>query len=181
MFNIVLYTGGTCGDLVSGVLDMNGVGINGNNCVVLEERSKLKKSHLFLTDNDRDNYIDYSSKLWSSIPSHDSRYHMTKNHEVIGIVCTTYNTARWAADRFKNIHRPAVWEEVCKSCNIDNVEQYAELILSFSNLIEPFIKYKIFLEDICKGNLLSELKKFTDIDRNSKILYDQWLKRNLVK
>ena len=115
---IVCYTGGTAGDIVSLIIDP---------AELSRDRQRLKKPHLFASDAEKDNFLDTAP--WASVPSHDFEYHQRRQHEILAIVCRTKPNALWAAERFKSMHRPHVWEEMTQHCGAADVETYAQMIL----------------------------------------------------
>ena len=80
--DIVLYMGGCCGDIITGLIDTKGVSITSDaRCAVLKERARLKRGFEFENDAERDTYIQASSLHWKSLPSHDTEYHIRKQHD----------------------------------------------------------------------------------------------------
>jgi hypothetical protein len=167
--------GGTCGDLVSAVIDNNDVSFNNNAISISAERSKLKKPHLFADDNEKDQYLLNAGRLYKSIPSHDADYHINRGHDFIGIVVNDKDIALWAAERFKRLHRPHVWDEMINKCGANSVEGYAEMMIHFSRMISMHTIKLIDLADIKQGNLIDKLSQYTDYDLNTS-LYSNWIK-----
>jgi len=173
--DIVLYMGGCCGDIVTGLIDSKGVSIKSNRCVILKERAKLKRSFVFDNDAEKDAYIANASRYWLSLPSHDADYHIQNKHSYLGIVCSDLKTSMWAATRFRKLHSDTVWERMSKACGAKTIEEYAQLIMDFSNMIKPSAYKIIELADIVEGNVLEKLKELTQLDDCATILYNQWL------
>lgn len=137
---IVCYTGGTCGDIVSQILDPAELTL---------ERQCLKKPHLFANNREKDQFLNTTQYL--SVPSHDFEYHRNRGHNVLGIVCRHMSDAVWAADRFKSLHRPQVWEEMTKFCGANSVEAYAQMIIDFGNMLADYATDVVYLDDIIGG------------------------------
>ena len=145
---IVCFTGGTAGDIISEILDPRDLTL---------ERQKLKKPHLFKTDLEKDLFLQTTE--YSSIPSHDFAYHRSRSHKLLGIVCRDMPTALWAANRFKQLHRPHVWKEMTAFCGADTVEAYAEMILDFGNMLASYTSNVLYLDNIIKGYAVENLKE----------------------
>lgn len=175
---IICYTGGTCGDLVAAVIDTTEVVISNSQMIIPNNRSQLKKPHMFDTDQQKDQYIDNMCMQYKSIPSHDLQYHSQRQHDFIGIVVETKSVAHWAACRFKNLHRPRVWQAVSQLCNIATVDDYAQMLLDFGQLLKTKTKKIIYLEDILDGQLLQNLR-LLNVEAND-ALYRQWLAQQNV-
>jgi hypothetical protein len=178
MKHIVVYMGGTCGDLVTALLDPFCIefGPHGN-VVISENRSRLKKPHLFDSDTDKDQYLNDTFDWCDSLPSHDLDYHVRQHHKFIGIVVNTAECANWAASRFQKLHRPEVWEEMVRACGATDVDGYAQMILDFSNMLALHTQDVLSLEDILAGNAITQLHKITNCPLTSSvhIFYQHWL------
>jgi hypothetical protein len=80
------------------------------------------------------------------------------------------NVAKWAANRFKELHRPHVWTEMTAVCGISTVEDYAQTMIDFSNLVIQHTDRIITLESIKDGTVLHN-----PILKNAgKNLYQNW-------
>lgn len=160
---IVCYTGGTAGDIISRIIDPDELSL---------DRQQLKKPHLFSSDKEKDQYIN--SSIWGSLPSHDFEYHRSRQHSILGIRCRDTQSALWAANRFKAQHRPHVWQEMSQSCGADTIEQYAQMIIDFGNMIANYTNNVLYLDRIIAGYAVADL-----IDLNVPItgedLYTEWL------
>lgn len=180
--NIVCYAGGTCGDLLCALIDPTDAVVDENKIILTKERSKLKKPHLFTNDNDKDAYIFNIAQKYQSIPSHNFDYHIARQHSIIGIVVTDLNIAKIAAARFKNLHRPEVWNNMQKSCGAQTVEEYAQILIDFSNLVALHCNNLVYLNSIIDGTVISELSRYgVDVSDSGKEIYDQWLTLDLFK
>jgi glycerol kinase len=170
--NIVCYTGGTCGDMISAILDPVGTRFR-HTAVMIEDsdRSRLKKPHLFQSDQEKDQYLIEIEKKYQSIPSHDLDYHVRKKHDFIGITVQDKATALWAAKRFKQLHRAHVWEEMTALSGVNSVEEYAQMMIDFSNLITQHTDRVVSLESIRAGTALDN----PILKTASKNLYRNWL------
>lgn len=176
----VVYMGGTCGDIVSSMLDWTGCEFDTTHSVMRlpQDRQGLKKPHLFVDDNARDEYVQSVTTKYLSLPSHDLEYHKRKQHKFIGIGVSDREVANWAAERFKRCHRPHVWQEVERAVGINNVEQYAQLMLDYSNAIKELTSNILQLEDILSGQAVLELARLApnhDVIANEN-KYQSWLK-----
>jgi hypothetical protein len=170
--------GGTCGDLVTALLDPFCIELGKKgNVVISDGRSLLKKPHLFPSDKDKDRYLEETFSWCNSLPSHDLDYHARQHHKFIGISVNTRNCAQWAAIRFQALHRPAVWEEMVRSCGATDVDGYAQMILDFSNMLAMHTQDVLSLEDILAGNAITRLSEIikNQINSEAHILYDNWL------
>lgn len=153
--NIVCYTGGACGDMISAILDPTGTRFN-NTAMIIDDvyRTRLKKPHLFQSDAEKDQYLIEIEKKYKSIPSHDLDYHVRKKHNFIGITVQDKTVALWAATRFKRLHGAHVWEEMNTVCGVDTVEGYAQIMIDFSDLIKQHTDRIVSLESILAGTAL---------------------------
>ena len=180
MIEIVCYMGGTCGDLIAALIDSKKVRFNIPFRTVLHDplRCKLKKPHLFADDVEKDQYIDNIETHYKSIPSHDIEYHHKRQHNFIGITVKDTETAMWAAERFKRAHQPHVWEEMKIACGADSVNDYAQMMIDFSNLTKQYTDRIITLESIRNGQVLDEMTNnlnINTVDQTIKNLYNNWL------
>ena len=121
------------------------------------------------------------SAIYRSLPSHDIDYHVRSGHTTIGITVHDTKIAKWAAQRFKSVHRPQVWQQVCKACGITTTRQYADLMLHYGNMLEKQLPNTIKLERIVAGNLKDDLESVLDkkLDQESVNVYRNWL--DLIK
>lgn len=174
----VVYMGGTCGDLVSAMLDLTGVSLDSTfrKMQMPLERQRLKKPYTFNNDQEKDQYLVDMSKKYSSVPSHDLDYHVQRSHWFVGIRVRNLNIARWAADRFRHAHRPEVWQTVKQGWQIDTVEQYAQLLMDYANLISQHTTHLLNLEDIVSGYGVSCLEHIIGckLGKNAVNCYRSW-------
>lgn len=174
--NIVCYAGGTCGDLLCALIDPNNAVVDRNRVVLTDERSQLKKPHLFDNDHDKDLYLVNMAQKYQSIPSHDFLYHKNRQHSIIGITIDKLDTAKKASMRFKNLHRPEVWVEMQQFCGAQTIDDYAQILMDFSISIALYATVVVKLENIINGSVLSDLDNqgILVID-NGKEIYRRWL------
>lgn len=172
MIDIVCYNGGACGDIITAMIDPRGSTIS-NKVWLFSDRSLLKKTHLFPNDDARDRYVTRMSHYWKSIPSHDLEYHVRKGHDFIGITVEDWDTALWAATRFKKLHRPQVWQEMVKRCGVQDVPGYAQMMRDFSSLIKTKTQRIIQLERIVSGHVAEDLVALTG--RTDEGVYRSWM------
>jgi hypothetical protein len=170
MIEIVCYTGGTCGDLIAGLIDSKGAYFRNNTVMFEQDRLRFKKPHTFASDEEKDQYLNEMSAKYKSIPSHDLQYHLRREHNFIGITVSDWNTALWAAKRFKELHRPHVWEEMTTASGADSLEKYAQLMIDFSNMIVQHTDRIITLESIQSGTALQN----PVLQLASKNFYKNW-------
>lgn len=174
---IICYTGGTCGDLISAIIDPSDAEFKRNAVWHNQERICLKKPHLFETDLEKDQYINTISKKYLSIPSHDLDYHVRLGHTFISIVTDKFNVAMWAARRFKTLHRPHVWEEMQHACGANTIEEYAQMLIDYSNMVRAHTDKVLDLERIYRGHAIEDLQNWltNPISKSSQNLYKNWL------
>jgi hypothetical protein len=163
---IVCFTGGTAGDIISRIIDSSELSA---------DRQRLKKPHLFSCDEEKDQYINNS--IWGSLPSHDFEYHRARQHGILGIRCRDTPTALWAASRFKAKHLPRVWKEMSQSCGATTIEQYAQMIIDFGNMIANYTDNVLYLDRIIAGHAVEDLKTL-GLPVPGAELYKEWLKSN---
>ena len=136
------------------------------------DRQRLKKPHLFSSIEEKDQYIN--SSIWGSLPSHDFEYHRTRQHSILGVCCRDTPSALWAANRFKELHRPHVWEEMSRACGANTIEQYAQMIIDFGNMIADYTDNVLYLDRILAGHAITDLIDL-NIPVTGKDLYTEWL------
>ena len=179
MIEIVCYMGGTCGDLVTALIDRTDVSFNINKRTIIHNpiRTRLKKSNLFDSDIEKNQYIQDIGILYNSIPSHDIEYHIRRKHSLIGITVDDYDVALWAALRFKNAHRSHVWQEMQQACGAKSVEDYAQMMIGYSQLIKLHTTRIVKLESIRHGCAVDDLEKILGItiDKGTRTVYYNWL------
>ena len=175
--DIVCYDGGTCGDLISAMLDPNGCVITNTAIKQDQQRQRLKKSHNFTSSEEKDQYLLSMIGVYESVPSHDLAYHIQRNHPFLSVVVENFDTACWAANRFKQLHRPYVWDEMQRFCGAQTVEDYAHIIINFSKLVALHTQNVVLLDSIIKGQAVEQLEHITKkpISSIGKNLYTQWL------
>lgn len=169
---IVCYAGGSCGDLITALIDSRGCELAQGRVRVCQERSQLKKPHQFADHDQKDIYLQQMTQCYHSLPSHDLDYHATRHHDFIGIVVSP-NTASWAAERFKRMHADHVWQEMMHHCGADSLDQYAQVLLDFSSVVVTKTSRIIDLNDIINGTVIDVLESLiagpVDVD-----LYRRW-------
>lgn len=169
--NIVCYTGGTCGDMISAILDPAGADFKNTTVMLVQDRTRLKKPHLFESDTEKDQYLIEAEKKYQSIPSHDLDYHIRRGHDFVGITVQDKTVALWAAERFKKLHRAHVWKEMTAACGADTVEGYAQMLIDFSKLVKQHTDCIVTLESIRAGTALDN----PILKTASKDFYLDWL------
>jgi len=177
MTTIVCYTGGTCGDIITAMIDNRDVAMQNGAVFLGVDRGRLKKPHSFNSTQDKDQYISQATLLYNSIPSHDLEYHVQKQHDFVGIVVDAPDTALWAAKRFKQLHRPHVWEEMQRNCGAVEIQDYAEILIHFSNLVKTKTTKLLQLERIIAGHAVHDLAHLVDTAIDAEI-YKTWMQQN---
>lgn len=175
---IVVYMGGSCGDFLTSLLDNTDTEIDYKlkRMFIPQERCGFKKPHLFQNDEEKIEYMEKTFLKYKSIPSHDSAWHIRQNHKFIGIKVSNPNTAKWAADRFKNLHRPHVWEEMKNITGTNTVEGYSELLLNYGSTIEKYASTIVDLDDILNGLILEKLPSMGySLSKGYKELFKQYI------
>ena len=170
MIDIVCYTGGSCGDLITALIDNKGAHFRNKAVMFEQDRLRFKKPHTFANDEEKDQYLDEMTNKYRSIPSHDMQYHIKREHNFIGITVQDLSVAKWAAKRFKELHRPHVWAEMTAVCGVNTVEDYAQTMIDFSNLVIQHTDRIITLESIQDGTVLQN----SMLKNSSKNLYQNW-------
>lgn len=174
MVEIICYTGGACGDLLTALIDSKDASLVNNSVLHSNTRSKLKKPHLFSSIKDKDTYLEEIGKSYFSIPSHDLNYHIEKKHNFIGITVENYDVAYWAALRFKNLHRKEVWESMSKFCGAITVADYAQILIDYSKMVIEHTNKTIKLEDII-SNLAVQKLSAMGFQKCDEKFYSNWL------
>ena len=172
---IVCFTGGTCGDLIYAMIDPRDVSIASKSVTPDMDRSRLKKPHLFSNDDEKDQYLDSMALRYNSIPSHDLDYHISRGHNFITITVQDFDHAIWAASRFKELHRPQVWQEMQDFCGAKSIEDYAQILIDYSNMVVNHTNQVISMESIRSGGAVEELSKYVVIPDSGKEIYQDWL------
>ena len=171
---IVCYAGGTCGDLISALIDSTDTEFEFGSISHVLVRQRLKKPHTFASNEEKDQYIIDISTKYLSIPSHDLDYHVLRDHKFIAITVQDFAVAMWAANRFRSMHRPHVWEEMQSKCGASTVEDYAQMLIHYANMVVNHTGNIVKLEDILAGQAINSLEKL-GIDNLDKNLYQHWL------
>jgi hypothetical protein len=174
---IVCYTGGACGDLVTAMIDHRNCQFTPFHTVKhADDRQRLKKPHLFSSDEEKDQYLIDIAQQYNSIPSHDLDYHVRRGHKFISIVVDDNKIAHWAANRFKALHRPHVWEEMSRACGAKTVDDYAQILIHYSNMVRNHTTKTISLESIKKKTAVDSLEQALgkSIDQKGKNVYINW-------
>lgn len=179
MIHIVCYAGGTCGDLVSAMIDSCDAEIRDTGAVFHAiERTRLKKPHLFESDLDKDQYLD-SVTGYHSISSHDTDYHINRRHRFITVGIQHIDTAVWAAQRFRDLHRPQVWQEMTARCGARTLEQYAQIMMDYSSMVANHTQDVVKLESIIRGSAVNEIQDIIgrSLQPESIEFYHCWLRK----
>lgn len=175
---IVCYTGGTCGDLISAMIDPCDTVLNtaAGTVALPAHRIKLKKPHMFGSALIKDQYLQ-TANTGTCISSHDLDYHVDRQHQFIGITVQDFNVALWAAQRFKKLHRPQVWTEMQQRCGAGTAEQYAQILIDYSNMVVDKTDKIVALESILSAHAATTIQNITGIPVSSAGIdfYQTWL------
>jgi hypothetical protein len=176
---IVCYTGGACGDLITALIDPRDTQVNQKSMQLSQLRQRLKKPHLFANKHEKDQYINLIRNHYLSIPSHDFEYHKQNNHDIIAIDVDTDDAALWASNRFKQLHRASVWQQMTTVCSANSVESYAQAMKDFSKMAALHARHSIKLTDIINGNAMTVLATWPGLVINSDAnnIYCKWLQQ----
>lgn len=168
--DIILYTPGTCGNMVTAVIDNNGYNFDGKHYECFNERKKLRNTFYqrTMTDEDRDNYIIEIAKKYKSLASHQYNYHIDRGHQYILVIPSTDEEIQWSIHRFNNIH-PHI------AMNVTNAPNYYN---NFINEAKQHTNKIITLTDIWSGNLLNRLKEYISTPLDEEVYY-QWLAKEI--
>ena len=169
--HIICYAGGTCGDLLSAMIDPTETDIVLGRLQLSADRTRLKKPHQFRDVQEKDQYIQEAGAKYQSLPSHDLEYHASRDHDFIGITVSDWHTAMWAAKRFQELHRPHVWEEMQRHCGAATVADYAQILIDFGNLVATHTDKLVSLESILDGSVIDSIRNWCDTDT---ALYQRW-------
>lgn len=179
---IVCYAGGTCGDLITGMIDCRDVTYRDSVLVHNDFRQRLKKPNTFANNEEKDKYVTEVLIHYNSIPSHDLNYHIERKHPFISITVNDFDTASWAANRFKQLHRPHVWKEMQQACGANTVKDYAQILIDYSNLVKMHTNQLITLESIIQGHAVEQIENILkqNLDNAEKDLYNNWLQKQNI-
>jgi hypothetical protein len=160
--HIVCYAGGTCGDLITALIDDRDCTLEQGRVRVGADRSRLKKPHEFFDAQQKDAYVVSMSDCYRSLPSHDLDYHVLRGHDFIGITVCQPDLAQWAAARFQRMHPAHVWQEMMRYCGAESLDQYAQVLLDFSTVVSQRTSKTIDLGEILDGTATYALEKLLD-------------------
>lgn len=178
---IVCYNGGACGDLITALIDSRDSEIDRGAVQLDSQRQLLKNPHLFHTDAEKDHYLSLVAQHYSSISSHDFEYHKKRRHDIVTVEVDTLEVAVWASTRFKQLHRPHVWNRMTAACGAQSIQEYAQAMMNFSKMAADYAQYRIKLSDIVGGNALLVMQSWPNIalDSSATETYGNWLKQVL--
>jgi hypothetical protein len=164
--------GGTCGDLVTAMIDSTDVTLTDGSIKFPSDRIRLKKPHTFASDNEKDLVVE--SSVYRSISSHDYDYHLRKGHKILSVGIDNTAAATWCAERFKNLHKPHVWKEMSLRCGANTIEEYAQMYMDFTNMVKTNPNATVIsINDILTGNLLTTFIELgIETDSNASALYN---------
>ena len=163
-----------CGDIVTAVIDSRDSRIANSIVRTTHYRSMMKRVESFSNDAERDIYITEVSAKYLSISSHNSGYHISRNHKVISVGVVDYEDAIWAAHRFRNSMPMHIWLQFVMMTNLSSIEQYAEWLLIFTKKISEYASIVIPISDIRNGKLIDTLQPLLETELDSSF-YAEWL------
>jgi hypothetical protein len=169
--HLICYAGGTCGDLLTAMVDPTAADVVTGRLQLPTDRMRLKKPHQFRDTQEKDQYIEEASTRYRSLPSHDLEYHISKNHDFVGITVSDRQIAMWAATRFQKLHRPHVWQEMQRQCGASSLDEYAKILIDFSTLVASHTSKLVTLESILDGSVIDTIGVWCDPDI---VLYQRW-------
>lgn len=164
--HFVVYPPGSCGNMVSAVIDSQGVIGGYRHVTFIPDKLRLLKQQDrdSMTDSDRDEYVKDIETKYLAVPSHSFEYHVKRKHDFIFLLPNSIETIQWSINRIKDI--------------LPDRNEY--LTLSFVNNIinccKPHSSKIILVEDIVQGKLIEKLQEFISTPLNEKFYYD-WLSR----
>ena len=167
--------GGTCGDLITAVIDPTNATITGPSMTMGKDRVKLKKPHLFNSIDEKDRYIQSMTAHYRSLPSHDTTYHIDRGHDFISVIVQDMPSAQWATTRFKTLHHPDIWQEMLSITGFKDENSYAECMIHYSELVMKHTDKCIELSSIVNGNMIGLLSKYVSTPLHTNI-YSTWLR-----
>lgn len=171
---LVVFAGGTCGDIVCELIDKGTMPIFED-----KYRSKLKHLDQFKDDAEKLKFMKEAENKFKSIPSHDLDFHIEHQHNFIGITATDSQDRLWASERFKRKNQPESWQVMTAISGADSIESYAEVIDQMTQRIQITKQPTIDLKDIRKGQLIERLNALNiQLISGAKDHYQQWLGRH---
>ena len=169
--HIILYQGGSGGDMLSAIIDNRDYYFDGNlfrlhnfDRIKLRNRKYVKG----MTDIDRDMYIQETT--YKSLASHQLNYHIDRKHRYIHIDCSDPMMAKWIINRFHKLYDGEDWYQ----------RTQPDSILNWAKRASEHAYLNIDLRDILNGKLIEILKPHVDTPLNS-VLYESWLAAILNK
>jgi hypothetical protein len=176
--NIILFTPGACGDIVTAVIDSTGAILPKYNpasiidyahevhYVLLDmARQKLKSECDLSKYNEYDLYINEMRDAgYLSLPSHSFKYHLDNKHQFILIDNSEDSVAEWVINRLNLLYGHLPSRIRLTESDIKYEIQRAS----------PHTDKIINLRDIIEGRLITKLKQWIDTPLNDD-LYQQWL------
>lgn len=182
MIDIVVFMGGSCGDLVTALIDDRTCEVDSQSGIVIMDESRrcLKKAKNFGDDIDKDIWLQEVTTRYRSVPSHDIDYHVKRQHRIIGITVRDSAVANWCAHRFCDCIRTQTWHNICATLSIKTVDEYATSMLHYTSMLENLTPFTISVEEILCGNALSKLSTISNngICQGSDDFYHRWLAKN---
>lgn len=176
---VVCYTGGTCGDLVTALIDPRDCEIHNGRVIHVPQRCELKKPHQFTDDMQKDQYLEQAFQSYQSISSHDLEYHVDRGHDFLTITVQDPKIALWAAERFQSLHRPQVWHEMVEHCGAKDVRGYAQILIDYSKMVANRAPHRVHLEHIVQGHAVTEIERILgmSVSMAAQQLYFDWLEK----
>ena len=172
---VVSHIGGTCGDLITAVIDSTDTHINWTAAVKLPMNRVTLKQGKLKTDNEVSQYLLDIFKKYKSVSSHSPI--PIENIKLINPVIYDKKIAIWAAHRFTRVNLKKPYNDyMCRECKND--EEYANILLDHCQFVTEMNTNPdtilIDVRDIVEGNLIKKLQNYidTELDNN---FYQRWL------
>jgi len=181
---ILVFAGGTCGDIVCGSIDDKDFVFDYNTTEIKfdKKREKLKKPHLFKSFKDKQTYLAKAVKKYNCIPSHDIDFHIRNRDNFWGITVEDPKHRLLAAKRFKLKNQPQSWKDIEKMSHSHTAEQYANTIYEMRKKIKRHAKFTIDFSEILSGRLINIIEsQDIVISAEKENIYHFWLSNNRLK
>jgi hypothetical protein len=174
---IVLYMGGTCGDLLVSVIDNTHSRIDNTRILATLEKNQFKRVNELGDDANKHAKLLDLGRKFKAVPSHDADYHIKFNHKYIAIEVDSIVDAMWAARRFVNLHLAFDWAIDMQRGGEATIKAYADQIMAYTHIVTPSAFLSVNLRDIRGGKLIDILQPHFRHPLDSGI-YTQWLITN---
>lgn len=169
---IIVFHGGTAGDLVTAVLDSRNAILDNGLIAFTDQRSELK--------NNRDSHykLDWLSteaKQYGAVPSHAEELHVAHNHRFLLVTALTHAESEWAAIRLAQslIIRERASIALDLAATSQAIRHYSETYL-------PHAEHTVSVNDIRHGKLIERLQLLYPHIVCDDTLYVNWIRQQAV-